>query len=787
MDKKRASYIGAIILVSLLSLALFFIGDGITGFAVFDIPSNDITSANFSNHTLQINATINNLQGNIACNLTHYSASNPVPRTKQMLNFSSNQFTINLTNATDSYPVLETVSIQINCTNTTDTANSSILEYKIPNEDPTIGAFAVSGSSPPINSTHYVIIANESNISYYIIAGHSLGPSTDLDNDPLTSVITKNGTIVNQTGTNAVSWYRNPGNYQDVGDWIFKAYVTDGWGNDTKTVFVNISGGPPAWSDNKTNIQSGNPYSPGTLYQFNITWIDNENHMDTALIEHNFTGTLNNHSMYNLSSVYLYNQTELAAGTYVWKSYANDTVGFLVESDRWTYTVEKASSSCSLNINPSSPQKVSSKINASCSSTDPQTTARLYRNGNDVTASENNKEVNLPAGLHNYTCNSSSQNYTYSENTSTMQIDKFSSSVNLLLNGTDGDISINKGDTVNITGILLDGDTTIELYIDGTLINNDTNIVANITQFNNSGTYTILLKHPETSNYTSFSETHNIIVINPSSPSSPGGGSSGCTSEWSCTPWTECTNTTINQTRECYDIIACSIPTDIPITERPCPSYSDNNEEPDSSGGCLTNWTCTDWGPCLPEGRQYRNCTDMAELYPEKYCFSTAYRPKEIKACTPPTPESPAYCPIPWWAIISLAAAFALFTIIAAYYDHKYNDTKDELKRVNASKIKALLELIIIVLSVYLFMHECISDIIRIILIIILCFTFGISYIYFQRYRPRRKVSIYTCPVCKKKFRSRDKYRSHIKTCVSLKNRIKHLFRIDRNKTKKRA
>ncbi|MBD3249816.1 hypothetical protein GF336_07250 [Candidatus Woesearchaeota archaeon] len=782
MDKKRVSYIGAAVLVSLILIAavsIFLTGDGITGFAVFDIPSNDIVSANFSNHTLQINATINNLQGNIACNLTHYSPSNPVPRTKQMLNFSSNQFTANLTNATDSYPVLETVSIIINCTNTTDSANSSVLEYKIPNEEPTLMAFSVSDPKTSINATHFYLERNESNISYYIIAGFGSDP----DGDALTHVITKNNTIVNQSTSTSVSWLRNPGDYTDVGYWIFEAYVTDGWGNDTKTVFVNISGGPPQWSNNRTNIPSGNSYSPGTFYQFNITWIDDENHMDTALIEHNFTGTLSNYSMYNLSSVYLYNQTELAAGTYTWKSYANDTVGFLVESDQWTYTVEKAASSCLLNIDPSSPQNVSSKINASCSSTDPQTTAKLYRNGNDVTASENNKEVTLPAGLHNYTCNSSSQNYTYSENTSTMQIDKFASSVNLTLDGTDNDLTINKGDTVNITGFLLDGDTNIELYIDGTLINNDTNPVTNITQFNSSGTYTILLKHPETANYTSFSETHTLIVLNPSSPPSGGGGNNRCRSEWSCTPWTDCTNNTENQTRKCYDIMACSNPTNIPETVKSCPIQLTRSEEPDSSGGCLTNWTCTEWGPCLPEGRQYRNCTDMAELYPEKYCFSTAYRPKEVKACTPPTPESPAYCPIPWWAVISLAIAFALFIIIAAYYDYKYKDAEDEIRRVNASKLKAFIEFMILALSLYLLINRCISDTLRIIIIIILCFTFGISYVYFQRYKPKRKVTIYKCPVCKKKFRSKDRYKRHIKRCATFRNRIKHLFR--KKKTKK--
>ena len=42
---------------------------------------------------------------------------------------------------------------------------------------------------------------------------------------------------------------------------------------------------------------------------------------------------------------------------------------------------------------------------------------------------------------------------------------------------------------------------------------------------------------------------------------------------------------------------------------------------------CIENWECTEWGPCLPTGLQYRNCTDL------NHCGTTKNKPPEVREC----------------------------------------------------------------------------------------------------------------------------------------------------------
>jgi len=69
---------------------------------------------------------------------------------------------------------------------------------------------------------------------------------------------------------------------------------------------------------------------------------------------------------------------------------------------------------------------------ASCSCKNPDNDAKLYRNGVDVTSSENGTTVLLPAGNHSYTCNvSETENYTAASDLFTYQVNKAASSCNL--------------------------------------------------------------------------------------------------------------------------------------------------------------------------------------------------------------------------------------------------------------------------------------------------------------------------------------------------------------------
>lgn len=108
---------------------------------------------------------------------------------------------------------------------------------------------------------------------------------------------------------------------------------------------------PPYWSNNMTGPAQPRNYSDSQEYQFNITWIDNIK-VANATIEHNFTGILKNYTIETKDGdVYYYNAGTLAAGTWGWRFYANDSAGNLNFTEQWTYLVYKANSSINLTLN----------------------------------------------------------------------------------------------------------------------------------------------------------------------------------------------------------------------------------------------------------------------------------------------------------------------------------------------------------------------------------------------------------------------------------------------------
>jgi len=157
----------------------------------------------------------------------------------------------------------------------------------------------------------------------------------------------------------------------------------------------------------------------------------------------------------------------------------------------------------------------------------------------------------LAAGSYNYYywANDTSGNANNTNQTIilTYTINKANSEVNLTLDGTDGNISINTGDTVNETGFSIIGEGLIQLYENNSLVNNGTSPIGNITTYNNEGTFNVTVRHIETENFTQSEETHFITVsippdlINPTlenlteTPSDPATYSSGARYEFNAT------------------------------------------------------------------------------------------------------------------------------------------------------------------------------------------------------------------------------------------------------------
>ena len=105
-----------------------------------------------------------------------------------------------------------------------------------------------------------------------------------------------------------------------------------------------------AWTGPLTYPQNESNYSDSEFYQFNITW--EEPSVVDVWIEHNFTGTWANYTtVENISNVYYYNYTKLAAGTYFWQMHSNDTGGKINSTDLFSYIVYKISPALNLTLN----------------------------------------------------------------------------------------------------------------------------------------------------------------------------------------------------------------------------------------------------------------------------------------------------------------------------------------------------------------------------------------------------------------------------------------------------
>jgi len=301
---------------------------------------------------------------------------------------------------------------------------------------------------------------------------------------------------------------------------------TDAWlVIDYAPLTVTYDNIPPSPSNNKTSPVSPANYSPTGSYQFNITWTDNYL-LNETYFEHNFTGTAANYSPTGFAGnttamEYYYNYGALAAGSYYWKSYANDSKNNSNSSLAFEYAVNKAASTLSLNITPNASVTFGTTTTANCTASTTQITPQLYRNGTSIGASY--ETAALAAGSYNYSCNASAtQNYTApAEQSSILTINTTASSIALELNGAGSNLSASQYATVNITAYL----TTpaagyIEIYENSTLLSNGSSPRTVLKAYNTTGTYNITALYPATQNYSSSFKTYFIAVTADSTPPS---------------------------------------------------------------------------------------------------------------------------------------------------------------------------------------------------------------------------------------------------------------------------
>jgi hypothetical protein len=160
---------------------------------------------------------------------------------------------------------------------------------------------------------------------------------------------------LNQGQTCTLSWTVNATGQNGTQYWLdsnFTSNYSSVPANDSGDFQVNItSNNPPNIRDLKENFSSMVNYSASGGYQFNVTVTDDTG-LDDVWIEHDFAGVMTNYTVTtSQGNEYYYNYGALAAGSYHYRWWANDSQNKRNNTAIVHYEVNKGYLSISLYIN----------------------------------------------------------------------------------------------------------------------------------------------------------------------------------------------------------------------------------------------------------------------------------------------------------------------------------------------------------------------------------------------------------------------------------------------------
>ncbi|MBD3155695.1 MAG: hypothetical protein GF368_03500, partial [Candidatus Aenigmarchaeota archaeon] len=218
--------------------------------------------------------------------------------------------------------------------------------------------------------------------------------------------------------------------------------------------------------------------------------------------------------------------TNLAADAYNYTYYTSGCTNFTFGSDESFLTVNKVSSSISVDFLPSSSETYGTETTSTCSidSGDSTATLTLFRNESQIIqgSGNQNEQLTLAAAIWNYSCTyDESENYTSSSTLNNyLTISKASPVVNLLLNGTDGDRNYNVTSVINSTIELTTPSGTsenvnLDTNITGWTLDSGTTSHENMTSISTIGVYNFTGFWNGSENYTSGFETHYVTIGQP--------------------------------------------------------------------------------------------------------------------------------------------------------------------------------------------------------------------------------------------------------------------------------
>ncbi|MBI3413378.1 MAG: LamG domain-containing protein, partial [Candidatus Aenigmarchaeota archaeon] len=188
---------------------------------------------------------------------------------------------------------------------------------------------------------------------------------------------------------------------------------------------------PPLYRENTTRI-NGFQYNPLHNHSFEVNWTKQANAIQNVSFETNITGTLLNYSFATTPRVvianaatttemYYINFTDIAAGNYSYRWFANETGG----SENFTdggliyQVLRNTSAQVTVNFNASSGfaygNPLAAWANVTAGRGDTSAAVVIYRNGTEVTRGQGNNSYNatITASIHNFSAYySESQNWT---------------------------------------------------------------------------------------------------------------------------------------------------------------------------------------------------------------------------------------------------------------------------------------------------------------------------------------------------------------------------------------